>query len=64
MSVEYCSVRSAVYQHLSEFMVLIFMRINWQCESCELHRFTARSKSQLVPSAFTTKKPHGLGLSE
>lgn len=41
------------YQNL---WFLVFMGINWLCEIWELYRFTARSKSQLVPSAFTTKK--------
>lgn len=35
---------------------LVFMGINWLCEIWELYRFTARTKSQLMPSAFTTKK--------
>lgn len=35
---------------------LVLMGINWLCEIWELYRFTARTKSQLVPSAFTTKK--------
>lgn len=35
---------------------LVFMGINWLYEIWELYSFTARTKSQLVPSAFTTKK--------
>ena len=45
--------------HINTYQSLwfpIYVGINWLCEIWELYRFTARTKSQLVPSAFTTKK--------